>query len=169
MPSIYVESLAAYNSGLEHGVWIDLSVNDESEVKEEIEQMLKSSPVPGEEWAIHDYDDFYGLIISKQERIDDLCELAEWFEDNEDKIEAMVAYIECLGGIDQGLRGFDNNYIGEYDDIGAYAREFCEEMGYLNDLPTCIEENIDFDSMGEDFESELTVVYVKNGIAVFNC
>ena len=51
--SIYVACLSSYNAGHLHGVWID--IDDIDEMRSQIGDMLKASPVAGaEEWAIHD-------------------------------------------------------------------------------------------------------------------
>ena len=55
---IYVACLAAYNSGILHGEWIDIE-DDIDETWAHINAMLKASPVAdAEEWAIHDYEGF---------------------------------------------------------------------------------------------------------------
>ena len=43
---IYVACLAAYNNGILHGKWIDAH-QDEIAIFDEINLMLKSSPIPG--------------------------------------------------------------------------------------------------------------------------
>lgn len=43
---IYVADLAAYNAGRLHGVWIDLEGKEESDVWQEINDMLAKSPCP---------------------------------------------------------------------------------------------------------------------------
>jgi antirestriction protein len=57
-PRIYVASLADYNAGRLHGVWID-AAQDAEELEAAVQEMLASSTEPGaEEYAIHDYDEF---------------------------------------------------------------------------------------------------------------
>jgi len=53
---IYVVDLAAYNNGILHGVWIDATL-DVEEMQEQVDAMLKASPVEDtEEYAIHDHE-----------------------------------------------------------------------------------------------------------------
>jgi hypothetical protein len=55
---IYVADLAAYNSGILNGVWIEDLV-DLDLINEKVSAMLASSPVANaEEYAIHDYEGF---------------------------------------------------------------------------------------------------------------
>ena len=61
---IYVADLAAYNSGVLHGVWID-ATQEVDEIQAQINKLFKTSPVEyAEEFAIHDYEGFGSLSIS---------------------------------------------------------------------------------------------------------
>ena len=60
-PEIYVADLAAYNAGKLRGEWIDAN-QDVDNIRAEIEKMLSSSPeLFAEGYAIHDYEQFYGV------------------------------------------------------------------------------------------------------------
>ena len=62
-PEIYVADLAAYNAGKLRGEWIDAN-QDVDNIRAEIEKMLSSSPeLFAEEYAIHDYEQFYVQIL----------------------------------------------------------------------------------------------------------
>ena len=63
-PKIYVACLASYNNGILHGNWIDADIG-EDEINEEIQKVLKTSPIEdAEEFAVHDYDDFWEAELS---------------------------------------------------------------------------------------------------------
>jgi antirestriction protein len=75
----YFADLAAYSAGVLHGAWIDVTQRAD-EIRDEIEAMPASSPVPGaEEYAVHDYD---GLPSSVGEwlDLDQLAAIAEGIE-----------------------------------------------------------------------------------------
>ncbi|MFX9180936.1 antirestriction protein ArdA, partial [Acinetobacter baumannii] len=75
-PRIYVACLAAYNNGILHGAWLDVT-EDACAIWDGIAAMLAKSPVPdAEEWAIHDYEGFAGIRISEYEGIERIAELA---------------------------------------------------------------------------------------------
>ena len=51
---IYVADLAAYNNGILHGVWIDVT-QELDDIWDQVNKMLKASPIDevAEEYAIH--------------------------------------------------------------------------------------------------------------------
>jgi antirestriction protein len=76
-PRIYVTCLAAYNNGYYHGTWIDATQSVEA-INEEIQAMLKKSPLPhAEEWAIHDHNDF-GNHLSEYENLETVTQIASF-------------------------------------------------------------------------------------------
>ncbi len=69
-PRIYAASLADYNAGRLHGVWINAN-QDAEQLSEEIAAMLRRSPTPGaEEWAIHDYESFGPAAVSEYDSLE---------------------------------------------------------------------------------------------------
>ncbi len=75
-PKIYVACLAAYNSGILHGHWINAD-QEPDKIWEGIAAMLKASPIAGaEEYAIHDYEGFEGASLSEYSGIDEVAALA---------------------------------------------------------------------------------------------
>jgi len=96
----YAADLAAYNSGILHGIWVD-ATSDADEMQEQIAAMLRASPCPNvtvehpetnetvpsaEEWVVHDYDDAAKLISHMGETSDlkAIAEAAEAFEEISD-------------------------------------------------------------------------------------
>lgn len=75
-PRIYVACLASYNQGEMHGEWLELE--DLSELRKGIEEVLKSSPAgeDAEEYAVHDYDGFGPLSVSEHPDLDLLCKIS---------------------------------------------------------------------------------------------
>ncbi|MFD5050406.1 antirestriction protein ArdA [Streptomyces tendae] len=75
-PCIYVASLADYNAGRHHGVWIDAD-QDADEIRARIKAMLDRSPTgDAEDYAIHDYENFGPVELSEFTNIDDVATLA---------------------------------------------------------------------------------------------
>lgn len=123
---IYVSCLASYNNGVLHGAWIQLGDNCEaSDIRAEIEEMLKASSVPGaEEWRIDDYDGFPDLETYD---LDVIAEVA--IAVHKHGLGAIKAWIEHIGvwSVKAELDSFEDNYLGQY----SSEQEFCEE--YLGD------------------------------------
>jgi len=94
---IYVACLAAYNSGILHGEWIDLD-DDVDETWRRIRNILASSPVPDvEEWAIHDFEGFGPVGLSEWESIERVHELAEFIQNHDDIGLLLLDHYETVG------------------------------------------------------------------------
>ena len=75
-PKIYVACLSSYNNGILHGEWID--VEDYEQLQEEVNRILKESPMnDAEEWAIHDFEGFGNIKIEEYDGLEHVAELAE--------------------------------------------------------------------------------------------
>lgn len=117
---IYVACLSAYNSGMLHGVWIDLDPKafHKDDIQEQIDAMLKSSPVPGaEEWGIHDTE---GLPFKGEPSLDEVlnyCELVA--QHGQDLVDAALEY-QQIEFIDDSIDCFRGCY--------SSAKDYCQEM-----------------------------------------
>src|SRR4051812_38892101 len=106
---IYVADLAAYNSGILHGVWIDATL-DVEDIQEQIDAMLKASPVAdAEEYAIHDHEGFDGYSLGEYEGIQAAHDVAAFIEEYPD-FGAML--ISNFGNIDDARKAAEENYCG---------------------------------------------------------
>jgi antirestriction protein len=123
-PKIYVACLAAYNNGILHGRWIDADQDEES-IREEIQDMLKESPIPrAEEWAIHDYEGFEGMTLSEYESIEDVVRNANLIKGYG---EPYAAYAGFIGEDYATEEHFQEDYQGEWDSEEAFAQDLAEE------------------------------------------
>ncbi len=156
---IYVACLAAYNNGHLHGVWID-ATQGESHIWDKTRDMLKGSPIPNaEEWAIHDYEGFEGAPIGEYTSFETVEERAQFIEDHGELGGKILA--ECAGCMGDAATKFDN-YIGKYDSLEDYAREYIEQT--LTEVPPSLEYYIDYESMGRDMEinGQVTTIDTDN-------
>jgi antirestriction protein len=136
---IYIACLAAYNSGIRHGAWIDL---EECQDKDDIDAaqllqagiawVLATSPEPGaEEWAVHDSSGLPSYLSNTE--WPDLGELMSWVNGlsayvDEDWREAYL--LECERR-DQTIDddAFRQTYCGWYKSEENFAIELAEELG----------------------------------------
>jgi antirestriction protein len=128
-PRVYIACLAAYNSGILHGVWSDAI--DADEVREAIKEVLDTSPIKGaEEYAFHDYDNFGSMArgLGEHPDIDQLSELGAWL-DKADDPEAVLTFLsnDSFSSIDDAKDAFHESYVGETT-LEEYAREVFEEL-----------------------------------------
>ena len=141
---IYVACLAAYNSGILHGEWIDIE-DDIDETWAQINAMLKASPIAkAEEWAIHDFEGFGSTRLSEWESIERVHELAEFMQENGQV--GVIALDHCGDDIQEATRTIDA-YMGCYCSVADYAQEITESC---TEIPEHLECYIDYERMGHD-------------------
>ena len=120
-PQVYVACLAAYNSGHLHGEWITPKA-DKDELQEQIDKVLKSSPIQGaEEWAIHDYDSFPNL--GEYPDLDKLIQVQEAIDEHGKYV--VNAFLENWSVED--LDHIDDAYYGTYDSFSEFAQQLAED------------------------------------------
>lgn len=125
-PRIYVACLAAYNNEHLQGAWIDANQDKES-LYEEITQMLATSPIPnGEEWAIHDYENFGSISLSEYGFLETVSKLAEFVVEH-GELEAEVLSHFC-GDLDDALQALEECHRGEFDNEEEFAYHWIHEV-----------------------------------------
>lgn len=144
---IYVACLAAYNSGILHGRWIDATLG-EDHIWSETNAMLAASPIEedAEEWAIHDYEGFEGIRISEYEGFGDIVEYAE-FIDEHGTLGAKL--IDHCGDIESAKTSLEDCYYGEYESVTDYVEELTQQT---TEIPESLRYYIDYEAMAGDFE-----------------
>lgn len=170
MIRIYVAALGAYNHGALHGKWIDCT--DPAEVKEEIQEMLKRSPIPNdEEWAIHDYE-ADGLEGIGGYSIEDICALSDAVEEHSNPF---VAYFNGMhysyDDVDDLISNYEHEYRGTYGSMREFAEEMAEERiaGMIAGVKTVewVERYFDYDAYARDLEMDFDIFEYKGETHVF--
>ncbi len=162
---IYVADLAAYNAGHLHGVWID-AIQTADEMHEQIQAMLKKSPIEGaEECAIHDHDGFEGAPVSEWESLDNIHTMACFIEEHG----ALGAeLINHFGDIAEAIQAVDEGYHGCYGSVADYAEQFTEDT---TTIPQNLQYYIDYERMARDWEMSgdiFTIETAHNQVHVFS-
>lgn len=170
---IYVASLADYNAGRLHGVWIDVEGKTGDEIYEEVKAMLLSSPTPlAEEYAIHDYEGFMGIRLSEYEGLDTIATIAEGISEYG---EAYAAYASDVGH-PANLQDFEDSFYEAVDDLAEFAYEMFDAQygidaldekfplaGYVGSL-SCY---VDWEQMGKDLATGFSSVERNGTIYLF--
>lgn len=144
VPRIYVACLAAYNGGYLHGQWI--SVNDSDEIRDNINKMLATSPIPNaDEWAIHAYEGFGEYKLSEYEDIDNLVNLAEFIVKHDE-----------LGGVllgeysvEEAKKLLEECYHGSYNSEVDFAQTIFDEF-HGSVIPDNLIDYFDYDAFARD-------------------
>ena len=154
---IYVACLASYNNGILHGAWID-ACQDEEVIREEINAMLKASPIPGaEEYAIHDYQGFEGARIEEYQGVESVVEIAAFIGEHGSLGGKLLEY---FGDLEDARTAMEEDYRGEYSSLADFAQELTEET---TGIPENIKYYIDYERMGRDLEVN-DVLAIETGI-----
>ena len=144
-PKIYVADLAAYSGRHWHGVWIEVT-EDQDDIQEQIQLMLKDSPLEdAEEWAIHDFEGFDGAAISEYEGIERVVNIAMFLNEYPDIGGALLSHV--CGDLDESHNATEEQYHGCYRSLADYAQEITEET---SEIPKHLECYIDYDRMGRN-------------------
>jgi len=155
---IYVACLAAYNSGILHGAWIDATQGIDS-IEKDVEAMLKASPVEdAEEWAIHDYEGFSGASLSEYSSFETVVELADFINEVGELGGELVAY---FGSVESAQESYNDHYAGEYSSVADFAQQITEET---SNIPKNLEYYIDYERMARDLEiNDVLALEINSG------
>ena len=124
-PRIYVADLEAYNNGRLVGEWLDLSdYNDADELMDAIQDVLKKSG--GEEYAIHDYENFPSNLYSEYMSRNDfqaLYDVMETAKRNDLPLEVVQDIVSQYG------EGGVEEFQGKYDNAEDFAQQLVDDIG----------------------------------------
>jgi antirestriction protein len=124
-PRIYVADLEAYNNGRLVGEWLDLSdYNDADELMDAIQDVLKKSG--GEEYAIHDYENFPSILYSEYMSRNDfqaLYDVMETAKRNDLPLEVVQDIVSQYG------EGGVEEFQGKYDNAEDFAQQLVDDIG----------------------------------------
>lgn len=163
-PQIYVACLAAYNSGILHGRWIDAN-QTAADIHTEIASMLQASPERfAEEWAMHDYEGFGEIHLSEWPEIERVAELARLIIEHG---EAFAVWYQAQDAghfaISELSEKFEEQWSGEHDSERAFAEELLDSTGQLSMLPEWARGYFDFEGYARDLRLNGDYSFVPHG------
>ncbi len=162
---IYVADLAAYNSGILHGIWIE-NLLDLTDVEEQITVMLSKSPIEGaEEYAIHDYEGFGNIAIGEFFSIERVHSIAFFLFQNDEYGSLILSY--CNEDIDEAQRMLNDCFLGQYDSVEDYAQAMLEDS---IELPANLAYYFDWERYARDLEmnGDIQTIECGNGVLIFS-
>lgn len=167
-PRVYVASLAAYNAGMLHGEWIDAVDADDMETA--AQAMVSASPIPGEEWAIHDSDGFYGIEVGEYDSFERVAAIGAWLETLGGQAAAGGAWFagDTSTDVDSLEADFEDAYRGEFDSERDYAYSHAEDVLEMDSWPETAQTYFDCDAFARDlFSSDFWSTSSGGGVYVF--
>ena len=146
-PRIYIACLAAYNSGILHGAWVD-AAQEAWALYDDVKDMLAASPVAGaEEWAIHDHEGFGGVRLEECTGLATVAELAAFIAEHGAVGTALLKHYG--GDIAEAREAMEDRYYGPHASLADYLQELTEET---TAIPTTLRTYIDWQAMARDAE-----------------
>ena len=173
-PQIYIACLSSYNSGILYGCFID-ATQDPEDIREEIQQMLSTSPVADveacEEFAIHDYQNFAGITLNEYESIDYISALANAIQEHGKPFALYLDYLD-FDDVEEAVSSFQDNYCGCFESIQDYAQDYYEQTGMLETIEQAGLKSfyIDWGKIAHDWECNGDLLFLEeshNKIHVF--
>ncbi|MDO3384469.1 antirestriction protein ArdA [Gilvimarinus sp. SDUM040013] len=154
---IYVSDLAAYNSGIHHGAWID-ATQDLDDIQSQVSELLACSPVAdAEEYAIHDYEGYRSYQISQYTGLKEAQEVAVFIGEHG---EVVAEVLNIYTDIEEAHTVIEENYAGCYSSVADFAAELTEESG---DTPERLAPFIDYARMTYDLEVGGDIFTIETG------
>jgi antirestriction protein len=129
---LYAVHVSSYADGVDHGVWIDAS-NEPTELDDAISAMLDASPSPHDRaWAVGSTRGFAGISLDGVHDTSLIHTLALGVAEHGT---AYAAWVDMIGTNDPDqLAGFEDFYVGSYDNPEAWARSVAEDLDWPEQL-----------------------------------
>lgn len=179
----WIGSLAAYNNGRLIGAWIDLDGRDEDEITEAAREAMRPM-IAGwmdeaeafDELQVMDHEGIAGLVNGECSIREAVEAAAVYAEIDENALrEAFDAYVSNMGpsNIDRDsvADDFRDAYVGQFDSLEAYAEDYAESVGMLDEMPANLRPYFDMASFARDMELGGDVYTMPDGwggVYVFN-
>lgn len=160
-PRVYIVNLNSYNNGRTRGKWFELPVNYRN-----VQRELQLDEEHGEEYAIHDYENFLGYQVGEFSPIKELNTYAENLEELEGEIDHLEEILEIYSIEDVLSNKEDLEFVEARDDEDL-ASELIAQMGGVEQLgQATLERYFNFSAYGRDLAlgdySQTTNGYVRN-------
>ncbi|WP_080873453.1 antirestriction protein ArdA [Oceanobacillus timonensis] len=157
---VYIANLGKYNEGELVGAWFSPPIDMET-VKETIGLNDEY-----EEYAIHDFELPFDIgEYTPIEEINRLCAMVEEIEGTPlyDALSEIQGY--WFDSLEELLEHQDDIiYYPDCDDMEDVARYLVEETGMLGEVPTNLQNYIDYQAFGRDIEMDGNFLVSSHGI-----
>jgi len=164
-PRIWIACLAAYNEGTLHGEWVD--VTDYDDLIEAKDRIIASSPAfHPEEWAIFDYEGFYGLDLGEYADFEKIARIAELIETHGEEFAAFAGHV----GLEFVTADkFLEDFCGQWASEEQFAEELFDEVYALEGVHEAVRNYIDYEKFARDLfiNDYYSVDSTEGGIFVF--
>lgn len=167
-PSIYVGTYAAYNNGSLKGRWFDLEdYADRNEFYEAIQAFhsdpanddSRTEPEDDPEFMFQDWEDIPAAYIGESWLDPDVWD--KWVNLDDDERELLKTYLEEVYQSGD-LEVAQDAYHGKFDSELDFAYAYWEESGMLVEIPSHLQNYIDYDAWLNDMKCSGAFEFVRN-------
>ncbi|HBF5318335.1 TPA: antirestriction protein ArdA [Clostridioides difficile] len=156
---VYIANLGKYNEGYLVGDWFSFPI-DEEDVAERIGLNERY-----EEYAVHDTENF-PIEIGEYISIEELNEIYEMICDLPDYItDELDEFISHYGSLEEVYDHKDDVYCySDCETMTDVAYYFIDEMQMLGEIPSQLQNYIDYEAYGRDLSFEGTFIETNYGM-----
>lgn len=145
IPRIYVVNLNSYINMKTRGRWYDLPVDFR-----QIQRDLLLDEEHGEEYAIHDSENFYGYSVSEYSSIKELNDYARKLKELSE-VEHIEDYLQAFDSIEEVLERKDDLFFVQAGTEEDFAEEMIELWGGVETLSNDdLETYFNYSAFGRD-------------------
>ncbi|EEO7552537.1 antirestriction protein ArdA [Listeria monocytogenes] len=157
---VYIANLGKYNEGELVGAWFTPPID-----YEEMEERIGLNG-EYEEYAIHDYElPFEISEYASISEINRLCELVMELEGSPILDELKEIQGMWFGSLEELLEHVEDiQWYSDCDSMEDIARYYVEETGQLGEVPSNLQNYIDYQSLGRDMEIEGNYLVTSRGV-----
>ena len=157
--AVYIANLGKYNEGYLVGDWFRFPLNEE-EIAERIGLNAEY-----EEYAVHDTDNF-PMEVSEYISIEELNNIYDMIEDFPDYIvDCLDEFISHYGTLEEVVEHKDDIYFyPDCDTMTDVAYYYIDELQALGDIPSSLQNYIDYEAYGRDLDMSGCFIATSRGI-----
>jgi antirestriction protein len=157
-PAVYVGTFAKYNSGNLSGAWLDVSAyNDREDFIEAALALHADEADP--ELMFQDFQGFPRVYYGESELDFALWDWLALDEDDREMVELYQSEVDASASIDC----IKEAYAGTYDSAEAWAEQWLDETGSLDEVPEGLRNYIDFEAYARDARLGGDYIFIENG------
>lgn len=163
IPRVFVASTAEYSAGRIQGGWIEICGGVLS-VTKQLRSRLPTSDRADDEWIVLDYEGFGSFPVPESIDVPSLVAIGEGISEHGPAFAAFLT-ISNDETVD-ATQGFEDSYLGHWDDPCDYAEEWAVDSGFSEDLlPEHLREyvRLDLEVLVDDLERGVTFMPAPDG------
>ena len=163
IPRVFVASLAEYSVGRIQGGWVEICGGVPS-VTRQLQSRLRTPDREDDEWIVLDYEGFGSFPVPEYIDVPSLVAIGEGISEHGP---AFAAFLTISNGETVDVtQGFEDSYLGHWDDPCDYAEEWAVDSGFSEDLlPEHLRKyvRLDLEVLVDDLERDVSFVPAPDG------